>query len=107
MLAQHCELRSYDGRCLELVVPEEHRHLGEKQFVDKLRQALRTALGETTELRLGVGSATGNSLAAVEERERRERQAGAVEAIEKDGFVRDLVEHFDARLIESSIRPIQ
>ena len=107
MLAQHCELRSYDGRCLELVVPEEHRHLGEKQFVDKLRQALRTTLGETTELRLGVGSATGNSLAAVEERERRERQAGAVEAIEKDGFVRDLVEHFDARLIESSIRPIQ
>jgi DNA polymerase-3 subunit gamma/tau len=107
MLAQHCELKSYDGNRIELVVPEEHRHLGEKQFVDKLKQALRNTLGAATELRLSIGPIAGNSLAAIGERERQERQAGAVEAIEKDDFVRELVERFDARLIESSIRPIQ
>jgi DNA polymerase III subunit gamma/tau len=107
MLAQHCELKSHDGNRIELVVLEEHRHLAEKQFVDKLEQALRGTLGVATELRLSIGPVAGNSLAAIGERERQERQAGAVEAIEKDDFVRDLVERFDARLIESSIRPIQ
>jgi DNA polymerase-3 subunit gamma/tau len=107
MLAQHCELKSHDGNRIELVVPEQHRHLAEKQFVDKLKQALRNTLGAATDLRLSIGPVAGNSLAAIGERERQERQADAVEAIEKDDFVRELVERFDARLIESSIRPIQ
>ena len=31
----------------------------------------------------------------------------AIEAIEKDPFVRELVENFDAKVIDSSIKPIQ
>ena len=107
MLAQHCELKSHDGNRIELLVPEEHRHLAEKQFVDKLKQALRNTLGAATDLRLSIGPVAGNSLAAIGERARQGRAQVAGQAIEKDDFVRELVERFDARLIESSIRPIQ
>jgi DNA polymerase-3 subunit gamma/tau len=42
-----------------------------------------------------------------EDREKQEKQMQAIAAIESDPFVRDLVENFDARLIVSSIKPIQ
>ena len=40
-------------------------------------------------------------------REKQEKQSQAIEAIESDPFVRELVENFDAKLIVSSIKPIQ
>jgi DNA polymerase-3 subunit gamma/tau len=43
----------------------------------------------------------------LENREKQERQSQAVAAIESDPFVRDLIENFDAKLIVSSIKPIQ
>jgi DNA polymerase-3 subunit gamma/tau len=43
----------------------------------------------------------------VGERRRHELQAGAVAAIEQDPLVREIIETFDARIIENSIRPIQ
>jgi DNA polymerase-3 subunit gamma/tau len=42
-----------------------------------------------------------------ETRERQEKQLQAIAAIESDPFVRDLVENLDAKLIVSSIKPIQ
>ena len=45
--------------------------------------------------------------AAAAGRERRERQSQAIAAIEQDSFVRDVIEGFDASLIESTIKPIE
>jgi DNA polymerase-3 subunit gamma/tau len=61
-------------------------------------------------LRLEVtigAAANGGTLAEREDRERTARQAHATESIERDPFVRELVENFDARVVDSSIRPLQ
>jgi DNA polymerase-3 subunit gamma/tau len=107
MLAQHCALVSFaDGR-MQLIVPEAHKHLLDAAYRDKLKIALEERFGP---LRLDVSIGQGESgatLAEREDRERAERQTRATESIERDPFVRDLVENFDARVIDGSIRPLQ
>ena len=107
MLATHCELKSFVGNRVELSVPVGHKHLAEKSFIDKLQAALNAHFGVEIFLRVTIGESSGNSLVEVESRERQAKQAEAVAAIGQDNFVRELVENLDARLIESSIRPIQ
>jgi DNA polymerase III subunit gamma/tau len=45
------------------------------------------------------------SPAAIADRDRQQRQAQAVAAIEQDPFVRELVDTFDGRVVGSSIKP--
>ena len=45
--------------------------------------------------------------AEIADRERQRSQVRAIAEIEQDPFVRDLVENFDARVNEASIKPIQ
>ena len=107
MLAQHCALKSFtDGR-MQLIVPEAHKHLLDAAYREKLKSALEERFGPLR-LDVSVGQATdGTTLAEREDRERVERQTRATESIERDPFVRDLVENFDARVIDGSIRPLQ
>ena len=107
MLARHCELKSVAQNRIELAVPDEHKHLAEKIYIDKLRMALSAHFGVGVQLQVRVSTTTGNTLAEAEERQQRTKQSEAVAAIEQDVFVRDLVENLDARLIDASIRPIQ
>ena len=62
-------------------------------------------LGPGVRFTIGVGDVT-SSLAAITNRTEREQQAKAIASIEQDPFVRDLIENMDAKLIESSIKPI-
>ncbi|HEX9179801.1 MAG TPA: DNA polymerase III subunit gamma/tau [Burkholderiales bacterium] len=107
MLAQYCELKRVAGNVLELTLPAMHKHLLEKSYQDKLAAAVRDCLGRPYRLQFAVGDTSGQSAAEVEERERQAKQARAVQSIESDPFVREVVENFDARLIQSSIKPNQ
>jgi DNA polymerase-3 subunit gamma/tau len=106
MLAQHSELVAWDGRCVRLQVPEMHRHLLEKPYRDKLQTALEEHFGRKLKVEFTVGQPTGGTPAELEDRARQLRQQAAVQAIDRDPFVRDLVENFDARVIDESIRPV-
>jgi DNA polymerase-3 subunit gamma/tau len=106
MLADNCEFRSLDGDRLELAVPEEHKHLLEKVYTDKLQAALAEYFGRKLRLRISTGG-TGNTPARIEGQERQAKLAKAIESIDADPFVRDLVENFDARVKDSSIKPVQ
>lgn len=106
MLAQHCELKSFDNGLLELCVPQEHRHLMEKPYQDKLKAAVTEHFAEPVRLSISEGSVTGDTPAQIENRDKQEKQSLAVAAIEQDSFVRKLVENFDAKIIESSIKPL-
>jgi DNA polymerase-3 subunit gamma/tau len=106
MLAQHCELVRSDVSRIELRLPEEHRHLLEKPYRDKLQAALEERFGRRIAVDIALGEATGTSPAALDDQERQARQRQAVEAIDRDPFVRELVENFDARVADESIRPI-
>jgi DNA polymerase-3 subunit gamma/tau len=95
-LAQASELAGFDGETLELRVPPAAKHLAEKSFQDKLRGALQERFGKSVRLTVTIRETTGNTA--------RDRAAAA---IGQDAFVRDLVENFDATIVESSIKPAQ
>jgi len=107
MLAQNCEVKNFTADGIELCVPEPHRHLLEKAYQDKMKAALSEYYGKPVRLKFSVGSITGMTPAELENRDKQAKQSQAIAAIETDPFVRELVENFDAKLIASSIKPIQ
>jgi len=106
-LAQHCELRELgETECVLRLAPA-HGHLQMKPAPDKLQQALREHLGRPLVLRFELAQTESDTPAATVGRERRERQEQAIASIEQDSFVRDVIEGFDASLVESTIKPIE
>ena len=105
MLASHAELKRFRDNHFELAVADEHKNLLDKAFQDKLKIALEQQFGAGVRLTIRVGDVT-SSLAAISNRVEREQQAKAIASIEQDPFVRDLMANMDAKLIESSIKPI-
>lgn len=105
-LAQHCELRSIDATQVMLRLSPTHRHLQMKPAQDKLQQALAEHFGRSLQVRIELAEVDGDTPAATHQRGQRARQERAVAAIEQDSFVREIIETFDATLIESSIQPV-
>jgi DNA polymerase-3 subunit gamma/tau len=104
-LAQHCEVKNVSAHEIEFAIPKASRYLLDYQ--DKLTAVLSDYAGKSLRLKFSVGDGTGMTPAEQENRKRQEKQLQAIAAIESDPFVRDLVENFDAKLIVSSIKPIQ
>jgi len=103
-LARHAALTRSDGRVYELVVPKSKASLAERAYQDKLKAALAAHLGRDIVLKVSVGEAGGASVAAREAEAREARQADATRAVEQDAFVQELVELFDGKVVESTIR---
>jgi DNA polymerase-3 subunit gamma/tau len=106
-LAEHCELVSCEATRVELRIAQAHQHLLEKQYQERLKAALEEHFGKTLRLAITVTDKAGSAPAAIADREREQKQAQAVAAIEQDPFVRELVENFDGRVVESSVKPAQ
>jgi DNA polymerase-3 subunit gamma/tau len=105
-LAQHCELRELQAGRIILRLAPAHRHLLMKPAQDKLQQLLAERFGGPLQLAIELEATTGETPAASAQRDRRQRQDRAIAAVEQDGFVREVIEMFDATLIESSIKPV-
>jgi DNA polymerase-3 subunit gamma/tau len=105
-LAQHCELRELQAGRITLRLAPAHRHLLMKPAQDKLQQLLAERFGGPLQLAIELEATTGETPAASAQRDRRQRQDRAIAAVEQDGFVREVIEMFDATLIESSIKPV-
>jgi len=103
-LARHAALKRSDGRAFELSVPKSKASLAERAYLDKLKAALEAHLGHAVVLKVSVGETNGASVAARESEARDARQADATRAVEQDQFVRSLVELFDGKVVESTIR---
>lgn len=107
MLAQHCEAQLFSNDKIELRVSEVHKYLLEKTYQDKLKAALENYFRQPVKVTFSIGSVTGMTSMAMQDREKQTKQSEAIAAIEADPFVRELVENFDAKLITSSIKPIE
>jgi DNA polymerase-3 subunit gamma/tau len=105
-LARHCELVAIDDGAVTLRLADLHRHLASKLAQDKIQGALCRHLQRTVRLTLRVGAPAGVTPAAKEQSEKEARQARAVASIEQDSFVREMVETFDARISDASIKPV-
>jgi DNA polymerase-3 subunit gamma/tau len=106
MLGDNCEFQALQGDNLDLVVPEAHKHLLEKAYTEKLQAALGEYFGRKLRLRISTGG-SGKTPAEIENQERQAKLAKAIESIDADPFVRELVENFDARVKDTSIKPVQ
>jgi DNA polymerase III subunit gamma/tau len=93
-LAQASELRRFESDAIELRLPPASRHLAEKNYQDKLKAALDAHFGRPIRLTVGIGDTAGNTA--------RDRASAAISG---DAFVKDLMENFDATIVESSIKP--
>jgi DNA polymerase-3 subunit gamma/tau len=103
-LAERCELVSLEPNRIVLRIPPGNDTYLVKTAQDKLKAALRKLYGEELQIALSVGAGGGTSPAEVAARKRDEEQARAIAAMEKDPFVRELVD-MGARV--SSIKPGQ
>ena len=105
-LGQHCLLQRLDGAQVLLHLSPTHRHLLLKPAQDKLQQSLAEYFARPLQLSIELHETVGDTPAATAQRRKHEQQERAVAAIEQDGFVREVIDVFDATLIESSIKPV-
>src|ERR1051325_541253 len=103
-LARNAELQRQENGVYELMVPKAKAYLADRAYVDKLKAALDQHLGAAVRVNVSVGEVAGVSAAALEANEREGRRAEAVKSGQGDGFVQDLVNIFDAKVVDSSIR---
>ncbi|MBI3372895.1 MAG: DNA polymerase III subunit gamma/tau [Betaproteobacteria bacterium] len=105
-LALNSALAGFEGWVFDLRVAAAMEYLAAYQ--DKLKAALEHSFGRPVRVKVSVGTvAPEATVAAQEAGARDELQAKAVETVRKDRFVNDLVNMFDATVIDSSIRPRQ
>jgi DNA polymerase-3 subunit gamma/tau len=103
-LARNAELKRHENGVFEFTVPKAKAYLAERNYVDKLKAALEQHLGSPVRVNVSVGEVAGATAAAFEAGERAARRAEAVKSVQGDGFVQDLVNMFDAKLVDSSLR---
>jgi DNA polymerase-3 subunit gamma/tau len=104
-LAQQSELRGFDGESMELGLAHSAKHLADRTYQDKLRAALEAHFGKPVSLKIVIGEISGNTAAVQAQSERQARQGKALEAIQGDAFVRDLMDTFDATIVSDSVKP--
>jgi len=103
-LARNAELQRRDNGVFDFIVPRSKAYLAERNYVDKLKAALDQHLGTPVRVNVSVGEVAGATAASLEAGEREARRAEAVRAVQGDGFVQDLVNLFDAKVVDSTIR---
>jgi DNA polymerase-3 subunit gamma/tau len=107
LLADNSELTRYESGQFDLSIPKGMAYLADKNYVDKLKAALAARFGGTITLKVAVGEVQGKSVAALDQGERSARQAQAADSVRGDPFVRDLVDIFDATVIDNTIHATQ
>ena len=106
-LARNSELRSHANGVFELVVQKAMTHLAGDGYREKLQAALTAHLGTPVKLRVTPGEVRGTTASALDAADRGARQAEAARAVKGDSFVQDLVNLFDGRVVDSTIREKQ
>jgi DNA polymerase-3 subunit gamma/tau len=104
-LAHQCEWLDSAGGRIRLRLPREMAHLV-TSAQGKLRAAVENALGAPVQLQFEHGAPVSQTVAQRLSAEQQGREAQAREAMRNDPFVRQVIEQFDARLIEDSIKPL-
>ena len=105
-LASHGAM-SRDGDVITLTIDEGHARLLNSRHEEKILAALRNRFGDSIQLRTEQGNPGPDTPAAYEERQRKARQEAAEASIHRDPVVKSIVERFEARVVEDSIRPAE
>jgi DNA polymerase-3 subunit gamma/tau len=105
-LASNAAFRK-DGDEVTLTLNQGHARLLTERHRDRIQQALSTYFNSSIQLRITEGSPGEQTPAIWEESARKTRQADAEAAIRSDPLVQSIVERFEGRVVEGSIRPLE
>ena len=105
-LAQHSACQSYANGLLVLNLPATHRQLLMPASEQRLIQAITEKISEPVRIRFAIVEQVGVTAAVLKKEAAEERMNNAVAAIESDPVVQELIDVFDAKLIDESIRPL-
>ena len=106
-LARNTELTRHENGAFELTLQKTMAHLAGDSYREKLQAALAAHFGRPIRLQVTAGDIRGATVAAVESAEKGARRAEAVRAVQGDKFVQELVNLFDGRVVDSTIREKQ
>lgn len=104
-LAVNCVPKLWEDGRLLLTLDVKHEHLLNKERQAGLARAISEHYGQTIAVSIEVGVAEEETPAAEKARISAEQQQAAIETIENDPYVRDMIDRFDATVIPDSIRP--
>ena len=105
-LVQHSAFANFAEGLVALNLPATHRQLLMPASEQRVAQALSDLLGEQVRVRFDVVEQVGVTAAVLKKEAAEERQNTAVASIESDPVVQELIDVFDAKLIDGSIRPV-
>jgi DNA polymerase-3 subunit gamma/tau len=105
-LASHCVFESWDGATLSLQLDPSRQQLRVGQVEARLQEGIGKVLGKPVKLKITEVVPEGETPAMRQAREQRERQHEAEAAMVNDPLVREMEEHFSARLVSDSVRPL-
>ena len=106
-LAQNCALVEVLDDAIKLRLAPTHKHLLAMPGTQaKLQEALAKHFGSNLRLNVEVGEPGTQTPAQRNAESQRQRHSDAVAALESDPFVQEMIERFDATLVETSVRPL-
>ena len=104
-LAANCEWVEQSPDVVILRLSQKHRHLLSKGSQDKLQAAMLERWG-VKNVQIQLGATENETPAQLDQRMKQVAQEDALQAIESDSVVREIIETFDATLITSSVRAL-
>ena len=105
-IASHCLFTERKNNGLFFVIDNQQTSLYDSAHEQGLAQALSDYFGESVTVDIAFGVANRETPRAADNREKAERLAEAVETLNQDPDIIKFKKLFDARLDESSVRPI-
>ena len=105
-IASHCLYIERDNHCLSFVIDNEQTSLYDAAHEQGLAKALCDYFGESVSVEIKFGATDRETPRAADNREKAERLAEAVDALNQDPDIIKIKKVFDARLDEKTVRPI-
>jgi DNA polymerase-3 subunit gamma/tau len=105
-LANNCFLEKLDEKQCILALDPSHKQLKSDKTTEKLQQGLQSYTGNAIKLAIQIKKVENETPAVQINKQRELRQQAAVEAVENDENIQALKEHFDARVIPGTIKPV-
>ncbi len=107
-IMMHAAVESVLGNTLNLTVEAKYEHLLEPARLKKIEQHLASRLAQPVKLQVTVGQSNASAAETPSQRQHRaqqETQQAAVQAFNDDPKVQELVDRFEAEVVDDSIRP--
>ncbi len=105
-LASNCSYGAREGNEIRLILEPQHAEIRTKNAEERLRKALSEYFAEEIQLRIDIAEHIHETPAQVNNRIQAEQRRAAELAIDKDSIVQGLKEHFGAKVVPGSIKPL-